>query len=162
GTTRGRRSTSISNQEFFDRVVGEAVRLLSLSTERGQAYRIDLRLRPEGHRGPLARSLTSTVSYYDTLGRTWERQALIKVRPVAGDLELGEEFLQAIAPFVYGKYLSFAEINEIKALKRRIEHKTNLSGVGDTEVKTGHGGIRDIEFTIQFLQLLNAVDLPEL
>ena len=105
------------------RVVSEVVRLLSAHTDRGQAYRVDLRLRPEGHRGPLARSLASTLSYYDTLGRTWERQALIKVRPVAGDLTLGEAFLQAIEPFVYRKYLSFAEINEIKALKRRIEQK---------------------------------------
>src|SRR5262249_6201968 len=130
-------------------------------TDQGQAYRIDLRLRPEGHRGPLARSLASTLSYYDTLGRTWERQALIKVRPVAGDMELGRQFLHAIEPFVYRKYLSFAEINEIKALKRRIEHKTGLAGDSEREVKTGHGGIRDIEFTIQFLQLLNGGDLPE-
>src|SRR5205823_14674151 len=124
GTTRGKRVTSISNDEFYGRVVGEIVRLLSAHTDRGQAYRVDLRLRPEGHRGPLARSLASTLSYYDTLGRTWERQALIKIRPVAGDLLLGTEFLQAIEPFVYGKYLSFGEINEIKALKRRIEQKT--------------------------------------
>ena len=137
------------------------MRLLSAHTDRGLAYRIDLRLRPEGHRGPLARSLASTLSYYDTLGRTWERQALIKVRPVAGDLALGQRFLQAIEPFVYRKYLTFAEINEIKALKRRIEQKAGRAGVSATEVKTGHGGIRDIEFTIQFLQLLNGGDLPE-
>jgi glutamate-ammonia-ligase adenylyltransferase len=161
GATHGKRITSISNEEFFGRVVGEVVRLLSTHTDRGQAYRTDLRLRPEGQHGPLARSLTSTLSYYDTLGRTWERQALIKVRPVAGDLELGDEFLRAIEPFVYRKYLSFAEINEIKAIKRRIEHKTSRAGVSDTDVKTGHGGIRDIEFTIQFLQLLNGGDLPE-
>ena len=86
GGTRGKRVTSIGNDEFFGRVVGEVVRLLSAHTDRGQAYRVDLRLRPEGQRGPLARSLASTLSYYDTLGRTWERQALIKVRPVAGDL----------------------------------------------------------------------------
>jgi glutamate-ammonia-ligase adenylyltransferase len=161
GTTRGRRVTSISNQEFYGRVVSEVVRLLSAHTDRGQAYRIDLRLRPEGHRGPLARSLASTLSYYDTLGRTWERQALIKLRPVAGDPELGNAFLRNIEPFVYRKYLSFAEINEIKAIKRRIEQKAGQAGTSDTEVKTGHGGIRDIEFTIQFLQLLNGGDLPE-
>src|SRR5438045_5392854 len=114
GATRGRRITSISNQEFYGRVVGEVVRLLSAHTDRGQAYRVDLRLRPEGHRGALARSLASTLSYYDTLGRTWERQALIKVRPVAGDLKLGQEFLRTIESFVYRKYLTFAEINEIK------------------------------------------------
>ena len=162
GTTRGRRTvTSLSNEEFFGRVLTEVVRLLSAHTDQGQAYRIDLRLRPEGHRGPLARSLSSTLSYYDTLGRTWERQALIKIRPVAGDLEFGETFLRAIEPFVYRKYLSFSEINEIKVLKRRIEQKTGQAGESDTDVKTGHGGIRDIEFTIQFLQLLNGGDLPE-
>jgi glutamate-ammonia-ligase adenylyltransferase len=161
GQTRGRRINSLSNAEFFGRVVSEVVRLLSAHTDHGQAYRIDLRLRPEGHRGPLARSLASTLAYYDTLGRTWERQALIKLRPVAGNTRLGEEFLKALEPFVYRKYLSFAEINEIKAVKRRIEHKTGQAdGSGWGEVKTGHGGIRDVEFTIQFLQLLNGGDLP--
>jgi glutamate-ammonia-ligase adenylyltransferase len=161
GGTRGKRGSSIDNGEFFGRVVTEIVRLLSAPTPSGQAYRTDLRLRPEGQLGPLARSLASTLSYYDTLGRTWERQALIKVRPVAGDLALGEQFLAAVEPFVYRKYLSFAEINEIKALKRRIEQKVSRAGVSDTEVKTGHGGIRDIEFSIQFLQLLNGGDLAE-
>src|SRR5437588_7516337 len=131
GATRGKRVSHVDNSEFFGRVVTEVVRLLSAHTDRGQAYRIDLRLRPEGQRGPLARSLASTLSYYDTLGRTWERQALIKVRPVAGDLRLGAEFLHLIEPFVYRKYLSFAEINEIKAIKRRIEHKTVQSGSRD-------------------------------
>jgi glutamate-ammonia-ligase adenylyltransferase len=171
GATRGQRKTSIGNDEFFGRVVTEVVRLLSAHTDRGQAYRVDLRLRPEGQRGPLARSLASTLSYYDTLGRTWERQALIKVRPVAGDLRLGQQFLQAIEPFVYRKYLSFAEINEIKALKRRIERKAvsalsenspagiRAASAGRGDVKTGHGGIRDVEFVIQFLQLLNGGDL---
>jgi glutamate-ammonia-ligase adenylyltransferase len=161
GATHGKRVTPIGNDEYFGRVVGEVVRLLSAHTDRGQAYRVDLRLRPEGHRGPLARSLASTLSYYDTLGRTWERQALIKVRPVAGDLRLGEEFVRAIEPFVYRKYLTFAEINEIKALKRKIEKKAGRSGATDSDVKTGHGGIRDVEFAIQFLQLLNGGDLPE-
>jgi glutamate-ammonia-ligase adenylyltransferase len=162
GQTRGKRGVSASNDEFFSRVVGEMVRLLSDHTDRGQAYRVDLRLRPEGGRAPLARSLASTLSYYDTLGRTWERQALIKVRPAAGDRGLGLVFLEAIESFVYRKYLSFAEINEIKALKRRIERQAAKAGVSDTEVKTGRGGIRDIEFSIQFLQLLNGGDLPEL
>jgi glutamate-ammonia-ligase adenylyltransferase len=161
GATRGKRVTSTSNDDFFGRVLGEVVRLLSAHTDRGQAYRVDLRLRPEGHRGPLARSLASTLAYYDTMGRTWERQALIKVRPVAGDPRLGDQFLQAIEPHVYRKYLSFAEINGIKALKRRIEQKAGRAGVSDRDVKTGHGGIRDVEFAIQFLQLLNGGDLPE-
>jgi [glutamine synthetase] adenylyltransferase / [glutamine synthetase]-adenylyl-L-tyrosine phosphorylase len=162
GSTRGARVSSISNEEYYGRVVTEVVRLLSANTEQGHAYRVDLRLRPEGQRGMLARSRASTLSYYDTLGRTWERQALIKLRPVAGNLELGQEFIKDVEPFVYRKYLGFAEINEIKALKRRIEHNTSQAGATLTEVKTGHGGIRDIEFAIQFLQLLNGGDLPAL
>jgi [glutamine synthetase] adenylyltransferase / [glutamine synthetase]-adenylyl-L-tyrosine phosphorylase len=161
GGTRGERVAHIGNDEYFARVAAEVVRLLTSHTDRGQAYRVDLRLRPEGQRGPLARSLASTLSYYDTMGRTWERQALIKVRPAAGDARLGEELLRAIEPYVYRKYLSVAEINEIKALKRRIENKSTKAGESDSEVKTGHGGIRDVEFTLQFLQLLNGGDLPE-
>jgi len=162
GHTVGKNITVLSNDDYFARVCSEVVRLLSAHTDRGQAYRIDMRLRPEGQRGPLARSVASTLAYYDTMGRTWERQALIKLRPVAGDVKLGEEFLQAIEPFVYRKYLSVAEINEIKALKRKIEFKSGQHGESDTEVKTGHGGIRDVEFAIQFLQLSNGGDLPEI
>ncbi len=161
GVTKNPRGTSIDNSEFFSRLTSEIVRLISSHTDRGTCYRVDLRLRPEGLRGPLARSLDSTLAYYDTLGRTFERQALIKIRPVAGDFNLGQAFLTSIESFVYRKYLSFAEINEIKVLKRRIELHTSKQGLEQTEVKTGRGGIRDIEFTIQFLQLLNGGDLPQ-
>ncbi|HJZ93812.1 MAG TPA: bifunctional [glutamate--ammonia ligase]-adenylyl-L-tyrosine phosphorylase/[glutamate--ammonia-ligase] adenylyltransferase, partial [Gemmataceae bacterium] len=157
GLTDGRRPAG--NDEFFARAAAEMIRLLSAHTDRGPAYRADFRLRPEGERGPLARSLASTLSYYDTLGRTWERQALIKIRPVAGDADLGAEFVDAVQPFVYKRFLSFAEINEIKAMKRKIEHQAHRAG-GAREVKTGPGGIRDVEFAIQFLQLLNGGDLP--
>jgi glutamate-ammonia-ligase adenylyltransferase len=160
GETVGRRSEGTPNSEFFARVVSEIVRLLSAHTDRGFAYRIDLRLRPGGARGPLARSFAGTLSYYDAMGRTWERQALIKARPAAGDLTLGREFLAAVEPFVYRKYFSFSEINEVKALKRRMEHRTTETGTDDRDVKTGRGGIRDIEYTVQFLQLLNGGDLP--
>src|SRR5947209_14045058 len=162
GATRGQRTGSIDNADFYARVVSEVVRLLSAHTDRGQAYRVDLRLRPEGQRGPLARSLANTLSYYDTRGRTWERQALIKLRPVAGDLDLGREFLAAIEPFVYRKYFSFAEINEVKALKRQMEARAGQESASEvpSDVKTGRGGIRDIEYAVQFLQLLNGGDLP--
>jgi glutamate-ammonia-ligase adenylyltransferase len=156
GATSGRRP--IGNDDFFARAAVELIRLLSAHTDRGQAFRVDFRLRPEGQRGPLARSLSSTLGYYDTLGRTWERQALIKVRPVAGDAALGTDFVEAVQPFVYKRFLSFAEINEIKAMKRKIEHQAHRAG-GVREVKTGPGGIRDIEFAIQFLQLLNGGEL---
>jgi glutamate-ammonia-ligase adenylyltransferase len=159
GETTGKRAP-ISNAEFFGKAVSEVVRLLSSHTDRGFAYRVDLRLRPGGARGPLARTLAGTLSYYDAIGRTWERQALIKVRPAAGDLALGREFVAAVEPFVYRKYFSFSEINEVKALKRQMEHRTTRAGADDTDVKTGRGGIRDIEYTVQFLQLLNGGDLP--
>jgi glutamate-ammonia-ligase adenylyltransferase len=153
GQTSGPRP--IANEERFARMGGEIVRLLSGHTALGQPYRVDLRLRPEGDQGRLARSLAATLGYYETTGRTWERQALIKCRPVAGDLELGRRFLAAIEPFVYRRYLSGAEINEIKAMKRRIEVRTLSSGADQREVKTGRGGIRDVEFVVQFLQLLH-------
>ncbi len=154
-----KKSGAITNAEYYSRVVAEVVRLLSSVTDRGFAYRVDLRLRPEGNAGPLARSLDSTVSYYDLRGRTWERQALIKLRPVAGDRDLRKEVMAAIEPFVYRKYFSFSEINEVKALKRKMEQHATRSGIDDTDVKTGRGGIRDVEYTVQFLQLLNGGDL---
>jgi [glutamine synthetase] adenylyltransferase / [glutamine synthetase]-adenylyl-L-tyrosine phosphorylase len=160
GMTVGKRAGAVPNAEYFARVVAEVVRVLSAHTDHGFAYRVDLRLRPEGHRGPLARSVASTLSYYDVTGRTWERQALIKLRPVAGDRDLGKAFVAAVEPFVYRKYFSFAEINEVKALKRRMEERATRAGLDDGDVKTGRGGIRDIEYAVQFLQLLNGGDLP--
>jgi glutamate-ammonia-ligase adenylyltransferase len=160
GSTDGPRRQS--NGEFFDALARETVRLLSESTEHGVVYRVDLRLRPEGERGPLVPSLESALHYYDVLGRTWERQAMIKARPVAGDLGLGREFLGQLEPWIYRKYLSRADITGIKALKRRIEQRALREGADDRDVKTGRGGIRDIEFVIQFLQLLNGGDMPEL
>ena len=159
GQTNGPRV--ISNSEFFARVGAEVVRTLSDHTSLGLAYRVDMRLRPEGDQGPLARSLAATLGYYQTSGRTWERQALIKCRGVAGDLDLGADFLQAITPFVYRRYLGAAEIGEIKAMKRRIEQRTVSAGTANVEVKTGHGGIRDVEFVVQFLQLLHGGEYPE-
>src|SRR5439155_6976984 len=133
GETAGRRGGG-TNDEFFDRVVKELVRLLTTHTDRGIAYRVDLRLRPEGNRGPLARSMASTLSYYDTMGRTWERQALIKLRHVGGDAALARDFLTAVEPFVYRQYFSFAEINEVKALKRQMEAKSQRAQAEDGDL----------------------------
>ncbi|MEX0710746.1 MAG: hypothetical protein WD278_00265, partial [Pirellulales bacterium] len=96
------------------------------------------------------------------MGRTWERQAYVKARPIAGDLELGREFLAHLEPWIYRRYLSLADITGIKALKRRIEQRAQSVGGEARDVKTGRGGIRDVEFVIQFLQLLNGGDLPQL
>jgi len=160
GRTAGPRP--MDNVEFFDRLVRDVVRLLTETTELGTPYRVDLRLRPEGQRGALVHSLEQAMHYYDVLGRTWERQAYVKARPVAGDLDLGKEFLEYQEPWIYRRYLSLADITGIKALKRRIEKRTLLAGADGSDVKTGQGGIRDVEFVIQFLQLLNGGDMPQL
>lgn len=158
GQTDGARKQT--NLEFFDRLARETGKLLTEATAQGAAYRVDLRLRPEGERGPLAPSLEYAQHYYDVLGRTWERQAYVKARPIAGDLDLGREFLRQLEPWIYRTYLGLADITGIKALKRRIEHRAQSNGDEARNVKTGNGGIRDIEFAIQFLQLLNGGDLP--
>ena len=157
GETDGKRP--VSNVEFFDLIGREIIRLLTERTELGSVYRVDMRLRPEGQRGPMVIGVQSALNYYDTRGRTWERQAYIKARPIAGDLSLGKEFLETLTPWIYRRYLSHADISGIKALKRRIEQQTADVGGGARDVKTGRGGIRDIEFVIQFLQLLNGGDL---
>ncbi len=148
--------------EYFDRLVREVLKLLAEATDLGVAYRVDLRLRPGGNAGPMAVAYEAALQYYDVTGRTWERQAMVKARPIAGNLDFGREFLKQLEPWIYRQYLSRADITGIKALKRRIEQRTHREGADAHNVKTGHGGIRDIEFVIQFLQLLNGGDLPAL
>jgi len=160
GQTDGPRQQT--NHEFFDRLARDVMRLLTENNELGATYRVDLRLRPQGERGPMVPSLESALHYYDVLGRTWERQAYVKARPAAGDLDLGVEFLRLLEPWIFRRYLGLADIAGIKALKRRIEQRTAREGADERDVKTGHGGIRDVEFAIQFLQLLNGGDLPQL
>ncbi len=144
-----------SNQELFQRVTREMIKLINEVTSLGAAYRVDMRLRPEGSRGPVCCSSRAFLQYYDLQGRNWERQALIKARAVAGDIEFGEALMKRLEQWVYRPILNRIDIGEIKALKRKIEHRTLVSGEETSNVKTGHGGIRDIEFAIQFLQLLN-------
>ncbi|MEK6246961.1 MAG: hypothetical protein N2C12_02200, partial [Planctomycetales bacterium] len=158
GKTDGARTQT--NEEFFAAVVRDMVKLLTENTDLGMTYRVDLRLRPNGSQSPLVISLEAARQYYDLVGRTWERQSYVKARTVAGDMALGDKFLGQIRSWVYRRYLSLADITGIKALKRRIEHRTRTAGKEAYDVKTGRGGIRDVEFVIQFLQLLNGGDLP--
>ncbi|MGD9636655.1 MAG: hypothetical protein AB7G28_26150 [Pirellulales bacterium] len=160
GQTDARRT--VTNEEFFERLSKELIRLLTEATDLGATYRVDMRLRPEGSRGPLAWSFENTLQYYDTKGRTWERQAYVKARPIAGDRELGSDLLERLEPWIYRRYLSLTDISGIKSLKRRIERRAESEGADLRNVKTGRGGIRDVEFVIQFLQLLNGGSLPEI
>lgn len=151
---------SVSAVDYFGRVIGDFLKIMAGAGSSPAILRIDLRLRPEGSQGPILMSLDQTLNYYDSAGRTWERQALIKMRPCAGDLDLGASFVRQIEPFVYRRYLNAVEIAEIQAMKRRIENRAKSEGVAQRDVKTGYGGIRDVEFVVQFLQLLNGCTLP--
>jgi glutamate-ammonia-ligase adenylyltransferase len=145
----------LSNHQFFLRLTEAFVAEVTRLTPQGSLFRIDLRLRPEGKAGPLARSLTSFESYYAQWGQTWERMMLIKARPVAGDSTLGAEFIEMIQPFRYPRSLNQRVLQEIAAMKDRIEAEVVRSGEIERNVKLGHGGIREIEFVAQTLQLLH-------
>ncbi|MGH2728455.1 MAG: bifunctional [glutamine synthetase] adenylyltransferase/[glutamine synthetase]-adenylyl-L-tyrosine phosphorylase, partial [Actinomycetota bacterium] len=129
---------------------------LAATTEEGQAFRVDASLRPEGRDGPLVRSIASFRTYYERWAKPWEFQALIKARPVAGEAGLGQEFSELIHPFVYPERLSPEAIREIRGMKARAERALAARGVAQREVKRGPGGIRDIEFAVQLLQLVHA------
>jgi glutamate-ammonia-ligase adenylyltransferase len=101
------------------------------------------------------------VQYYYGVGSTWERQALIKARACAGDIELGQRLLDRLQGWVYRKYLTFDEITQIKSLKRQIEQRNEAREDSHLDIKTGFGGIRDIEFVTQFLQLMNGGRIPD-
>ena len=156
GKTDGLRSQA--NQLFFNAVAKDLEKLLGTAVCEDAIYQIDYRLKSADD--SLVMTLKEACRHYDLAGRTWERQAFVKARPVAGDLELGEQFLARMASWVYHRYLSLAEITEIKALKRRIEQLTRTAGEETLDLEKGRGGIRDIEFVIQFLQLLNGGELP--
>ena len=129
-------------------------------TEEGTAYRVDLRLRPEGTGGPLALPLDAYRAYHATRGALWERQALIKARVAAGDERVGQAFLDLAREIVYRPGLEREALGEIRAMKNRIDRLLRARGQQERHVKLGVGGIRDIEFHIQALQLLYGAQDP--
>lgn len=134
--------------------LGEAVRsALDTVTESGFIFRVDLRLRPEGRFGPVSRSLESCRAYYESWAEPWERQALMKARFVAGDVRVGAAFTRIAEEFVYPKRMPDSFLDDIRHNKRRLETKIQHAGEAHSNVKEGYGGIRDIEFTVQLLQL---------
>jgi [glutamine synthetase] adenylyltransferase / [glutamine synthetase]-adenylyl-L-tyrosine phosphorylase len=151
----GEQTGRISHQEFFRKLGELLVKGCMEGTPEGSLYRVDLRLRPEGRSGAIAASLRSCELYYESWGQTWERQALIKARPVAGDAGLGAAFLELMRPFVYRQSLDPAALEEIRAMKDRITVTGGLDRRGRRNVKLGAGGIREIEFFTQGLQLLH-------
>ncbi len=148
-TAQGVKVNRLSGHEYYCKIGEALTRFLSLNTSDGFAYRVDLRLRPEGQRGDIALALRGYEMYYESWGRAWERAMLIRSRPAAGDAELGRGFMEMIRPFVYRKYLDYGAIDEISSLKTRID-STFKKG----DIKRGYGGIREVEFFAQALQLI--------
>ena len=148
-------------QGTFVRLARDLVRLLEERTAEGYVFRTDLRLRPDPAATPLAVSIQAAITYYESFGQNWERAAMLKARPVAGDRALGEAFLAEIRPFVWRRHLDFAMIADIHSIKRQI-HAVHGSkrgagaeiAVAGHDVKLGRGGIREIEFTAQVAQLI--------
>lgn len=161
-------------RRVFIRMTSDLVRLMEARDADGYVFRTDLRLRPDPASTPPAVSVQAAIVYYESLGQTWERAAMIKARPVAGDLALGRSFLAAIRPFVWRRHLDFALIDDIHTMKARIDHyrntgRTGLATLSESVVadpqasmawllghnlKLGQGGIREIEFIAQAMQLV--------
>src|SRR5947209_18118359 len=145
----------LSYHQWFNRLAEKILETFSTRDPEGALFRIDLRLRPEGSAGPLARSLESMENYYAGFGETWERIALIKARGIAGSRELAYEFLRQHQPFIYPRSPTPDLLDKIAKIKRRIEHDVIRSDSLERDVKLGRGGIREIEFVVQTLQFIH-------
>jgi glutamate-ammonia-ligase adenylyltransferase len=150
----------LANHQFFNRLAEAFIAEVTRMAEGGMLYRIDLRLRPEGDMGPLSRSLAGYENYYAQWGQTWERMMLIKTRGVAGDETLAAEFLEMIQPFRFPRSLPEGVLREVGAMKDRIENEVLKADEVERNVKLGRGGIREVEFIAQSLQLLHGGRQP--
>ena len=149
---------------FFVRLTKRLVNILQDITEDGYCLRVDLRLRPDPRATQVAISMEAAAIYYESMGQNWERAAMIKARPAAGDIALGTEFLQRLKPYIWRKYLDFAAIADVQSLKRQI-HAVKGHGtiaVLGHNIKLGRGGIREIEFFVQTQQLIAGGRNPNL
>ncbi len=147
---------------LFTRLARDLVSLMETRDGDGYVFRTDLRLRPDPAATPPVIALPAALAYYESMGQNWERAAMIKARPVAGDRALGAQFLAAIRPFIWRRHLDFAAIGEIHAMKRRIDARQRppaeaaglAARIAGLNVKLGRGGIREIEFLTQTLELV--------
>ncbi len=154
--------SDLSPHEFFIKLSEKLSRFISDKTEDGFLYRVDMNLRPEGKHGPLANSMAGLEHYYESFGEEWERQALIKALPIVGDPKLGKQFLNLIAPFVWRKSFDLASIEKLKQIKARIHNDSKKGPPRGFNVKLGAGGIREVEYFVQILQLLYGGKNPSL
>jgi len=160
-TASGRQSITVA--EYYNHFSRMLIRLMSERTEHGLVWPMDMRLRPGGDGAAICMNLDATVSWYQEYGQTWERAMLLKARPVAGDLQLGAAFITSITSFIYRRYLDYTTVAALADMKRRIDAQAGICGIiPGFDVKRGKGGIREIEFVIQSMQLLNGGRNPEL
>ncbi|HVW55386.1 MAG TPA: bifunctional [glutamine synthetase] adenylyltransferase/[glutamine synthetase]-adenylyl-L-tyrosine phosphorylase [Rhizobiaceae bacterium] len=150
--------------DLFVRLTRRLVRILQDRTGNGYVFRTDLRLRPDPGSTPLAIPVEAAFHYYEGRGQNWERAAMIKARPIAGDIAAGEAFLRELQPYVWRKYLDYAAIADVHSIKRQIHaHRGHGEiAVAGHNVKLGRGGIREIEFFVQTQQLIAGGRFPEL
>ncbi|MGO1002602.1 bifunctional [glutamate--ammonia ligase]-adenylyl-L-tyrosine phosphorylase/[glutamate--ammonia-ligase] adenylyltransferase [Lysobacter sp. CA196] len=144
---------ALDAEAYFAKLGQQLARLLDEITADGFCHRVDLRLRPYGNAGRVAWSFAAMEQYFQREGRDWERYAWQKARPVAGDTEAGERFLEALRPFVYRRYLDFGALDGLRAMKAAISAEVARKELAD-DIKRGPGGIREIEFLVQALQLI--------
>ncbi|MGW4082119.1 bifunctional [glutamine synthetase] adenylyltransferase/[glutamine synthetase]-adenylyl-L-tyrosine phosphorylase [Streptomyces sp. NPDC004822] len=139
------------------RLASHMMRICSETTVEGSIWPVDANLRPEGRNGPLVRTLSSHLAYYQRWAKTWEFQALLKARPVAGDLELGAEYVAALRPLVWKAAERDNFVADVQQMRRRVIENIPVSEV-DRQLKLGPGGLRDVEFAVQLLQLVHGRD----
>lgn len=161
-TSGGRRNEGISLHRYFIKLAEMITRALHQVTQDGFVFRVDTRLRPDGNSGDLAISLDGAETYYESWGQSWERAAMLKARPVAGSIALGDELLKRLKPFIFRRYLDFGMIEDIKIMKQKINASLDRQQEHARNLKLGVGGIREIEFFIQAQQLVNAGTRPHL
>ncbi|MDH3414425.1 MAG: bifunctional [glutamate--ammonia ligase]-adenylyl-L-tyrosine phosphorylase/[glutamate--ammonia-ligase] adenylyltransferase, partial [Gammaproteobacteria bacterium] len=160
GETRGKRR-ALSNDEYFQRLAKQLIKVLGERTSDGFVFRVDMRLRPFGASGPLVMSFNALEDYYQVHGRGWERYALIRARRVAGDGGSADALLERLRPFVYRRYLDFGALESIRDMKTMISKEMARKGL-ENDLKLGHGGIREIEFIGQAFQMVRGGRIPEL
>jgi glutamate-ammonia-ligase adenylyltransferase len=152
---------SLANDQFFTRLARAVIASLSDLTEDGFCFRVDTRLRPFGDSGPLTSSMASMEQYYQREGRDWERYALVKARPVAGDLAAGTQLLENLRPFIYRRYIDFGSVNALQEMHANVREDARRKDRMD-DIKRGPGGIREIEFLAQCFQILRGGREPGL
>jgi glutamate-ammonia-ligase adenylyltransferase len=159
GTSDGARA--LAAEDYFARLGQQLARLLDDVTADGFSHRVDLRLRPFGSAGRIALSFPAMEQYFQREGRDWERYAWQKARPVAGDITAGERFLSTLRPFVYRRYLDYGALDGLREMKAAIAAEVARKELAD-DIKRGPGGIREIEFLVQALQLIRGGREPAL